>query len=344
VAFLFCLSNVFGQAGVLGSAALVIHSTFPRVEVVPCVWILALVLALMILHGRYGFVEKTALLMNVLFVVLIGVCVVAVQSTPAAFSWQDLASGLQFRFPRGAAALAVAAFGITGVAAGEIFVYPSWCLEKGYAAWTGPRDNSDAWAARARGWTRVMQFDALLSMVIYTLSTVGFYLLGAAVLSDQPAIKDGDELILQLSGIFTKVLGPGAMTIFMACAFFVLFSTVFSNNASHSRLWADFLELVRVIRPGDRTRRRIGIALLACVLPAAWAFLFLVFRKPLLLVTAMGIANSAFLVIVAQKAIVYRYRQTDSRVRPGRLYDVCLWISVAAILMVAAYAVYRLMR
>ena len=50
MAVLYYLSNVLGQAGVIGSAALVIHSTFPRIEVVPWVWILALVLALMVFH------------------------------------------------------------------------------------------------------------------------------------------------------------------------------------------------------------------------------------------------------------------------------------------------------
>jgi hypothetical protein len=52
------------------------------------------------------------------------------------------------------------AFGITGVGASELFAYPYWCLEKGYARYTGPRTADPEWAARARGWMRVLYLDA----------------------------------------------------------------------------------------------------------------------------------------------------------------------------------------
>ena len=40
-------------------------------------------------------------------------------------------------------------FGIIGVGASELMVYPYWCLEKGYGVAVGPRDDSEAWAIRA---------------------------------------------------------------------------------------------------------------------------------------------------------------------------------------------------
>src|SRR5690606_22973688 len=99
----------------------------------------------------------------------------------------EVMQGMQFRLPptddwRIAVATALATFGIIGVGASELVVYPYWCLEKGYARYTGPRNESVSWAERAQGWLRVMHWDAWLSMVVYTFATIAFYLLGASIL------------------------------------------------------------------------------------------------------------------------------------------------------------------
>ncbi len=79
-------------------------------------------------------------------------------------SWEDLASGLTFQIPEGKGlAVALAALGIIGVGATELIQYPYWCIEKSYAKWTGPRDDSPEWEKRARGWVRVLQSDAWCS-------------------------------------------------------------------------------------------------------------------------------------------------------------------------------------
>ena len=76
----------------------------------------------------------------------------------------------------------MAVFGITGVGAAELFMYPYWCVEKGYARFCGKRQSTRDWEQRARGWIRVMHLDIICSMVIYTVATLAFYLLGAGVL------------------------------------------------------------------------------------------------------------------------------------------------------------------
>ncbi len=96
-------------------------------------------------------------------------------------------------------ALAVSTFGITGVGASELFAYPYWCIEKGYARSAGPRSDDEGWGRRARGWLRVMQLDAWFSMVVFTVATVAFYLLGAAVLRPQGLVPRGAGMIETLS-------------------------------------------------------------------------------------------------------------------------------------------------
>ena len=58
---------------------------------------------------------------------------------------------------------AIAVFGITGVGAYEMYSYPVWCIEKGYARFAGKNDGSVEWEKRAKGWVKVMNFDVYFS-------------------------------------------------------------------------------------------------------------------------------------------------------------------------------------
>jgi hypothetical protein len=248
---------------------------------------------------------------------------------------------LKFGIPPETLALAIGAFGITGVGAAEIFTYPYWCLEKGYALWTGVADGSADWAHRARGWIRVMTIDAFTAMVVYTLTTCAFYILGASVLRAQERLADGNQLIDQLSVIFTGVLGPKAWLVFMIGAFAVLFSTVFSNAAGYSRLWTDFFAVSGVIQPQDVLQRRRATAVMAWLLPIVWGLVYVGFQKPLILVIFMGISNSLFLLVVAHKAIVFHYSRPDLRLFSSLRYDVFLWVSVLSIVSLSLWALYE---
>jgi Mn2+/Fe2+ NRAMP family transporter len=327
----YMLLNMAGQAGVIGGTAQVARFAWPALPLPMGLFLITLLIGLLIAHGRYGPVEAMSAFLNCLFVGGVLYCVVAIQWTPHAFSWSDLGSGLNFSLPRQTLGLAVAAFGITGVAAGEILLYPYWCLEKGYARWTGPREESDAWYARAAGWTRVMHIDALVSMAIYTLATCGFFILGATVLRSESNLRDGNEFIFQLSTMFGAVLGENARGIFMLCAFAVLFSTVFANAAGFSRVWADFFGLCGWIQWDDDRQRRRSIAAVAWLFPVICSVIYLAIPRPLLLVTFMGLCNALFLVVVAYQTVVFRYRHTDQKLRPSRTYDLALWVSLAAI-------------
>ena len=121
-------------------------------------------------------------------------------------------------------------------------MYPYWCIEKGYAGYTGPRDDIPAWCReRAFGWIRVMGVDVINSMVIYTFATIAFYLLGAGVLHGRGVIPQGSRMVQELSVLYTETLGPWSLPLFLLGAFAVLYSTVFSSTAAHCRIFADFV-------------------------------------------------------------------------------------------------------
>jgi len=334
VATFFWATQLLGFGGLVGGTAQVLSYAF-SIPTIAGVGLLVVVIPLLLSHGRYGPVEWIAAAFNFVFALAILYCVLALQRTSYAFTMSDLAGGFSFHLSSETFVLALGLFGITGMGAAEIFVYPYWCLEKGYAAWTGPRDDSPEWTRRTRGWIRVMKIDAFISLVIYTTTTCSFYILGAAVLKPQSEIADGNELIIQLSDIFTKVLGEWSKDIFMVCAFFVLFSTLFGATAGATRIWTDLFGVLRWIDPNNDSHRRKSIAILAWANPVIWGISYLFIEMPLFLIVLWGIANSLFLTVVAYQALQYRYRQTIPQLRPSPGYDIALWVGFVSFCILA---------
>ena len=181
-------------------------------------------------------------------------------------------------------------------------MYPYWCVEKGYARFTGKADGSPEWAARARGWTRVMEVDAIASMVIYTIATVAFYLLGAGVLHGMGKVPAAGEMIPTLSNMYTQTLGPWAVYLFYVGAVATLYGTVFAATAAHSRLYADMFRIMGFFRRDDyaaRVRFRRRFVWLLTMVPVALYFLF---RDPVTMVFIGGVAQ--FMIIPDRKSVV----------------------------------------
>jgi hypothetical protein len=264
------------------------------------------------------------------------------QFTEYAVSWSDIFGGLTFGLPAAAVAVAIAAFGITGVGGDEIMYYNYWCLEKGYAAFTGPKKDSPEWVARAKGWIRVMYVDAIVSMIIYTVATAAFYLLGAAVLHGRGEIPKGFEMVKILSRMYTETLGPWAMWVFLVGAFVVLYSTLFAGLASWTRILGDAFGQVGLYNFYDRKVRSRVIAILAFAVPAVWALLFLFMKAPVLMVLLGGIGTSIMLLIVIFAAINYRYVRLSKELIPSILFDIWFWLSVAVIAFVGIYGIVAL--
>ena len=73
------------------------------------------------------------------FTLLTVLAAVVLTRMPEVFSWERALSGLRPQLPGSGLVTAVAVFGITGVGGTELFMYPYWCVEKGYARFVGRR-------------------------------------------------------------------------------------------------------------------------------------------------------------------------------------------------------------
>ena len=337
--FLLLLLKVVQLGGMLGSTAIVLHILFRAVPVFYWVAICASVVALLIYRGYYRLVEKTSVVMIALFTILTLISVFFLTFTPYRISWADIGTGLTFALPPELVGVAIGAFGITGVASDEIIAYNYWCIEKGYAAFTGPPSDSAEWKNRARGWINVMYLDALVAMTIYTVVTAAFYLLGAAILHNRGVIPEGNELIETVALIYTESLGPGVRNIYLIGAFFVLFSSLFASLAAWTRMYTDIFGQLAWIDFSDVGQRKVVIAVLAWIFPLAWALTYMFIELPVVMILFGGAVGSVMLFLIVFAALHIRYARKHLIEPPGLLYDLAFWTSVVSILLVGLYGV-----
>lgn len=338
--------------GIVGGVALIFLEFGPLGDLGKSFWtiVTAVAVAFIVSRGRYSLLERWSLIMIGLFTIFTFISVIALQWTPNAVSSADILSGLTFSLPAGTLVVAVAAFGITGVGGDEIMAYNYWLIEKGYAAHTGPRpDSSDkeakeAWLKRARGWIKVMYADAVCSMICYTLVTVLFYILGAAILHRAELEPKQNELIVVLGKIYTESLGDWARGVFLAGALVVLFSTLMAALAAWSRLFSDAFSQIGWGNFQDPESRKKFVGTCAFVFPGIWAVLYLIFTAPAFMVTIGGVASAFILLIVVYAAIVMRTKWLPKELRPGRFYNIAFVLSSAAIFGVAIIMVLKTLK
>lgn len=329
--------------GIVGGVAILLNMAVP--EISDRVWapILAVSVSLIVFRGYYKPIEKISLVMIGAFTVLTLMSVFMLQKTPFAVSWDDIGSGLSFHLPAVYVAVALGAFGITGVGGDEVMMYNYWLLEKGYAAKAGPRGEnpSPAWTHRAKGWIRIMYLDAILAMVAYTVVTAAFYVLGAAVLNAQELDLEKANIVESLSRMYTDTLGEGAKGAFLAGAFVVLYSTLLSALAGWTRLFSDALGQVTKLEFADvKTRTRL-IAILAWVIPMLWCAVYLFFKDPGRMVMLGGIATAVILLIVLFAAFHFRFKRLPPELKPSWVYDGAFWLSALAIVGVGVYSLWK---
>jgi len=319
--------------GIFGGVAQVMAILVPSVPMAAWIFGFVVLTLALLLGGAYDRLERLAMVKVALFTLITVLAAVVLSRMDAYFSWKDVFQGLRPQLPPKGLATAVAVFGITGVGASELFMYPYWCVEKGYARFTGQREDTPAWRARAAGWIRVMHVDIFCSLVVYTLATVAFYLLGAGILHGMGVVPSARDMIPVLSNIYTQTLGPWALWLFHAGALVTLYGTIVANAAGQSRILADMVRVLGVFPRHDYPRRLWWRRLFVVVLTVVPAGLYLLLASPVRMVVAGGIAQSVMLPVFAGATLYLRHRHLPPEVAPPSWVTASLW--VAATLMLA---------
>jgi manganese transport protein len=302
----------------------------------------------LLLSGGYHRLERitTVLVAGVTLFTVFSVLVL--QWTPFRVTAHNIASGFELAIPASALALAFSAFGITGVGASELVAYPYWCIEKGYARYVGVRSSDPAWVLRAKGWIRVMQIDAWFSMIVFTIATVAFYLLGAAVLHPQGLDPQGSDMISTLSRMYVQPLEgtpvawlrPFTGVGFLIGAWAVLFKTLYVATAANSRLTTDFVCHLGIWRPSGHASRERMTKFFCILYPLLALALYFISREPQALIKAGGIAQALLLPFIAAVTFYLRRADPDHRAGPSPLTISFNIIALVAVTAVAGYSIW----
>jgi Mn2+/Fe2+ NRAMP family transporter len=364
--FCMLLGTVFQLGGMLGGVGQALHLAFPQVSLGTSaalssfspaasrrleanpehVWaVLTALLAIgLLLRGGYRRIERLTTVLVVSVTLATVTCVAMLPGAGYPIRATDLREGFSLAvlaLPAAAIAAAFSTFGVTGVGATELYAYPYWCLEKGYARFTGSKSDDPAWAERARGWLRVMYLDAWLSMVIFTVATVAFYALGATVLHRRDLHPQGPKMIETLSEMYVPAFGSWTRVFFLIGVWAVLFKTLYVSSATNSRLTTDFLGLARGAPIAGGTARARWIKRFCVFYPSLGLFLYLCVGNPKPMVIIGGFVQAATLPIISGAAVYLRYRRTDPRLKPSWWSDAFLWFAFLTILAVSLYAIPR---
>lgn len=353
------LMTLLQVGGMFGGVGQVLHAIVPAVSVNAWVGLLLVLTLALLLGGGYSRIERFAVLKVALFTVLT-VCAAIVLIRQPGFSLAEAAGGLRPELPSAGLATAIAVFGITGVGATELVMYPYWCIEKGYARYCGRREtdadgpagrrarlegtpasraaDSDAWRDRARGWIRVMHLDIAASLVIYTVATLAFYLLGAGVLHATGQVPAAGNTIAVLSELYTRTLGGWALWLFYLGAVITLYGTIFASTAAHARVFADLLRICGVYPRADYARRTRWRNVFVVVLAGVPALSFWFFESPVKMVVAGGTAQALMLPLIGIAVLYLRHARLPADVRPSMATTIALWVST--LVMIAATLTY----
>jgi Mn2+/Fe2+ NRAMP family transporter len=332
------LTTLLQIGAMFGGVSQVLTLLVPAVAERAWVVVLLGLTLFLLLGGGYSRIERLAVVKVGLFTLITLLAAVVLMRMPQYFNWSGLLEGVRLRLPPQGIATAAAVFGITGVGATELFMYPYWCVEKGYARFVGPREATPEWQRRARGWVRVMHLDILSSMVIYTVATLAFYLLGAGILHGMGVVPSARDMIPVLSNIYTQTLGPWALWVFYVGAIATLYGTIFASTAAHSRLFADMCRLLGLYARDDAAARLRWRRIWVLVLTLLPVGLYWLFASPVKMVVAGGIAQALMLPMVGAGAVWLRHRRLPPELAPSGLVTVALW--GAALFMAGMMAYY----
>jgi Mn2+/Fe2+ NRAMP family transporter len=137
----------------------------------------------------------------------------------------------------------------------------------------------------------------------------------------------GNQMIRTLTRMYQHVFGSWGEWVFLFGAFAVLYSTFFVAIAGNARIAADCLRLVRLQGQNEGEQRR-WVRIFSAVFPFLSLGIYIVHKDPVQLVLISGMMQSIGLPLLGSAAIYFRYRRSDPRLLPGRLWDICLWCSV----------------
>ena len=96
----------------------------------------------------------------------------------------------------------------------------------------------------------------------------------------------------------------------------------------------DVLHVFRIRPLKNEEARSRSVRFFSVGFPILCFVIYAIFPKPVLLILISGLMQSLLLPMLGVAALYFRYRTIDPALKPGRLWDVCLILSVMAFVIV----------
>jgi manganese transport protein len=158
------------------------------------------------------------------------------------------------------------------------------------------------------------------------------------VLHPQGLVPEKKDMIETLSRMFVDTFGGWTQLVFLVGAAAVLFKTLYLSSAGNGRLVADFLGLAKFATYRVPEDRGLMIHWLSISIPIMALTLFAIFGEPASMVVIGGFGQALTLPMITAATIYFRYRKLNRRLTPSIVMDICLWVALVLITLVAGYA------
>ncbi len=324
-------------AGILRATGGLLHSFVPLASAEGSsvdLWTLVVFLgvAALLWRGTYLSIEKVITALVGVFSLSVVVGLLLIQGTEYRITGQQILSGLTFSLGeqdvRFAAIAVVSLLGALGATGNELFMYPYWILEKGYGQHVGT-SSDPGWLDRTRGWIRVLQIDVFVCTALATVTTLGYFLIGAAVFHGSDQRIGGDEIVNRLSAMYTNTYGAWSKNLFLVGALCTLLSTLIVGTAAFARMWRDmFVSLGWLSVENEQASRACLRAVQITYLTAFLAITLFAGNSPEQLVIFGQYVSGLFGTPMLMVVICWIAFRTDRRVRMGWMTAIVLVLSV----------------
>ena len=272
---------VYG-ATAMSSSALPLAAAFPAVSLTTWSILMGLAGFVMVWFGRYALFERiTAALVGIMFVVVVGLAVIAVPNVPS------MLTGLVPTLPRGEGGL-MYTLALAGGVGGTITLaaYGYWLREKG---WSTP------------GWMRVMRIDNAAAYILTGVFVIAMLIVGAEVVrAAGVSLGASDEGLLGLRAVLADRYGPTVATGFLVGFWAASFSSLLGVWNGVSLMFADYWGNLRGLTSGHPDTRVSGryfrFYLLWLTFPPMLLFQL---DRPIGLIIAYGVLGALFMPFLA---------------------------------------------
>ena len=100
---------------------------------------------------------------------------------------------------------------------------------------------------------------------------------------------------------------------------------------------ADSLRVIGLVADDERTIR-FWTNVFCGGFPIVSLLVYIFVRAPVALVLVSGLTQAIMLPMLAGAALFFRYRKCDEALKPGKIWDILLWISSLGLLVAGSWA------